>query len=175
MKQIREDEAKATLALDEEAAGQTKRNSGSVLLGLGSLHLQWEDDWFVSSVLRQVRAAPADRKRLGWAQVTWHELRNVRLIAWTRAACYSVFRSPVRYCGSSHCRLCLPDRSWFSYRWSSPLRTPWLPWGTRGPRWGSRGCRGCRRHPLKPIYVSIRVWWSLVSDWFCLDKKRIIN
>ena len=63
----REDEAKATLALDEEPAGQTKRNSGSVLLGLGSLHLQWEDDWFVSSVLRQVRPAPADRKWLGWA------------------------------------------------------------------------------------------------------------
>ena len=34
----KEDQAQATLALDEEAAGQTKRNSGSVLLGLGSLH-----------------------------------------------------------------------------------------------------------------------------------------
>ena len=50
-------EDEATLAF-EEAAVQTKRKSGSVLLGLASY--QCKDDCFVSSVLRQVR--PAHRK-----------------------------------------------------------------------------------------------------------------
>ena len=55
----KEDEAEATLAF-QEAAGQTKRKSGSVLLGLASY--QCKDDWFASYVLRHVRPAPADRK-----------------------------------------------------------------------------------------------------------------